>query len=135
MHTLIAASSDEQNPSRVSLLTAGDTLRPLKRQLATGKTSEGRAPADLTGEGVAVKFRMVCIDSPEALVIDDEPATIKDAEKGIVEYEWGAGETDHPGRYAAWFVVESGGKVETYPSNGRTEILQFIDGGVDEDGS
>jgi hypothetical protein len=122
MHDLISASSTEANPPRVSVLTVGDTLRPLVRRLVTGRANDA-TPIDLTG--LSVTFMMTDVEGTVLKV--DAAATIVEAEAGIVSYSWQAADVDEAGDFAAWFIVEDTGDKETFPSNGPTEILRFVE--------
>lgn len=122
MHDLISASSTETNPPRVSVLTVGDTLRPLVRRLVTGRANSA-TPVDLTG--LSVRFVMTTVDGQSLKV--DEAATIVEAESGIVSYSWQPADVDEAGEFACWFVVEDTGDKETFPSNGPTEVIRFVE--------
>lgn len=122
MHDLVAASSTETNPPRVSVLTVGDTLRPLVRRLVTGRPNEAQ-PVDLTG--LSITFVMVDVEGSVLKV--DAAATIVEAEEGIVSYSWQPEDVDEAGDYAAWFVVEDTGDKQTFPSNGPTEIIRLVE--------
>ncbi len=71
--------------------------------------------ADLTGG--AVFFSMKNKETG-MVVIDMVPATVVDADDGLVLYEWADGDTDEPGKYLGEFTVtwEAGEEAETFPN-------------------
>jgi len=84
-------------------------------------TNGDDAPVDLTG--CTVVFRMK-LDGGSARKINDKPATILDAPKGLVEYAWSAGDTDTKGLYSARFVVVfPGNRQESVPNYGAITVI------------
>lgn len=89
--------------------------RPRYRvNLTTRPNPEAAAVAvDLTG---ATGVRFLMKDGTTLKV--DQPATVVDAATGLVEYAWGATDTDTPGEYNVEFEVDWGGEKQTFPSVG-----------------
>ena len=86
--------------------------------------SEGNK-IDLTGCTLA--FRMIEINTG-VVAVADRPAVSLQTDSdpttwGRCTYIWGAGETDTPGIYRAWFTVTSGGLSTTFPPDGDWYVL------------
>lgn len=92
----------------------GDRL-PLLR--ATLVDSDG-APLPLAG--ASVLFRMAPVLGGALKV--NAAAAIIDAALGIVQYSWGATDTDTEGAFNGEFVVTIGGLAETVPGSGYVLI-------------
>lgn len=109
------------NDTQKLTITQGDRLR-----LPTGNLTDSLGnPYNLAGASIA--FRMVQANTGDVLV-DNEPAvslqTDSDAETwGRCAYTWGAGETDEPGLYRAWFIVTVGGLTTHFPPDADFFIL------------
>lgn len=88
----------------------GDRL-PLLRASLTG--ADGVA-LNLTAASVVFRMRP---RGGSALKVNSS-ATVVDAVNGVVQYGWGATDTDTEGLYDGEFVVTVGGLVETVPSSG-----------------
>jgi hypothetical protein len=72
-------------------------------------------PIDLTG-AAGVKFTM---KTGSTLKVNKQPMTIIDAPTGIVEYAWGATDTDTSGTYNVEVEVQwTGTEFQTFPSTG-----------------
>ena len=57
-------------------------------------------------------------------VVLDQQMTITDAEGGVVQYDWQAGDTDTVGTYYVEFeVTYSDASVETFPNNGSLPLV------------
>ena len=57
-------------------------------------------------------------------VVLDEQMTITDAEGGVVQYDWQAGDTATVGTYYVEFeVTYSDGSVETFPNTGSLPLV------------
>lgn len=95
-------------------MKSGDT-KPMRARL----TYSDGSPVDLTG--ATVSFYM-------GTTLVDRPATVVDATDGVVEYPWGAGETNTPGQYPAEFKVTVAGASQRVPSKGT--IIVKIDQAV-----
>ena len=87
----------------------GDRLPPIQALLndATG--------AAISLGGATVAFVM---EDRYGTVKAQGAATILDANLALVEYAWGATDTDTPGLYAARWVVTLGGKQMSVPNDG-----------------
>lgn len=75
------------------------------------------APVDLTG-AVAVRFIM---KAGTTVKVSRLPMTVVTAASGIVEYVWGATDTDTSGDYNVEVEVDWGGtpaELQTFPSTG-----------------
>lgn len=93
-------------------IKSGDTGRSLKARLTGG---DG-VPQDLTGLDNAVRFRMRENRVGGALKVD-RLATIVDALRGRVQYDWQAADVDTPGEYRGEFVVTiAPGQEITFPA-------------------
>lgn len=70
--------------------------------------------------GATVMFHMKSVDGTVKV---DEEMTITDAEGGVVQYDWQAGDTDTVGTYYVEFeVTYSDLAVETFPNNGNKVV-------------
>ena len=70
--------------------------------------------------GAAVKFHM---NSLEGVVKVNQTMTVTDAEGGVIQYDWQAGDTDTVGAYYAEFqVTYVDGSVETFPNDGNLVV-------------
>lgn len=105
--------------------TVGDRLVSLYANLF-----EPSGTPIVLGAAETVAFRM--IDSTSAAVkVDNQAATI--VTRGVaatntpaqVRYDWGAGDVDTAGTYAAWFIRTSAGSTEHFPCQDHSDP-QFI---------
>lgn len=76
--------------------------------------------SDATGaainlSGASVQFVM---EDHYGTVKAQGAATVLDAAQGLVEYAWGATDTDTPGLYMARWVITIGGKSLSVPNDG-----------------
>lgn len=70
--------------------------------------------------GATVMFHMKSVDGTVKV---DEEMTITNAEGGVVQYDWQAGDTDTVGTYYVEFeVTYSDLSVETFPNNGNKVV-------------
>lgn len=70
----------------------------------------------------AVKFHMR--DESGTVLIDSGVGTIKSPAKGIVAYEWQAGDTANTGIHSAEFQIEyNNGQIETFPNTGYIKVI------------
>lgn len=77
-------------------------------------------PIDLTG--ATVRFHMRTIGGA-TVKVDADAEVVSPTTAGIVQYDWGNGDTDTVGTYQAEFEVTlDGGAVETFPNNGYITI-------------
>lgn len=77
-------------------------------------------PVDLTGKAV------VFIMAPEpggTVKVNRQAATITDATNGLVQYPWGATDTDTSGRYLAEFEATGSGKKQSSPVDGYIHVV------------
>lgn len=92
-------------------------------QVVMSLMEEDGSDIDLTG--ATVRFHMTPYGSSTEKV--DTTASILNAEKGIVQYTWIAGDTDTTGWYRAEFEVTYGtGEVESFP-NSQDLVIQIVD--------
>ena len=101
-------------------LKKGDIANPVKAQFLTEDT---RQPIDLSSHQ-DVRFKMLSIndDSTVSTLVEGD-ATILDATKGIVQYEWKIGDTATAGNHVAQFILfDEDGDQETFPAEGYIEI-------------
>lgn len=102
----------------------GDTSPPIKYKLI-GPDDYGK---DIRGYN-DVQFFMRERDEYTIVVSDDVSGNVNvvDAENGIIEYDWTAGDTETSGTYdAEWQVEFNDGSVETYP-NDRFITVKIVD--------
>lgn len=96
-------------------ITQNDTAPAIE---ATLKDSDGNA-VDISGGSVTFHMRA----KGETTTKVNASAKIVDSANGKVKYEWASGDTDTFGMFdAEWEVKYSDGSIETFPSNGFTEI-------------
>ena len=70
--------------------------------------------------GATVKVHMNSIDGSVKV---NQTMTVTDAEGGVIQYDWQAGDTDTVGAYSAEFQVTfADGTVETFPNNGNLAV-------------
>jgi hypothetical protein len=93
----------------------GDRLPKLR---ATLLGSDGNA-LDLTGASVTFRMRA---RNGSALKVSAS-ATVITAASGIVEYSWGATDTDTEGYFDAEFVVTLAGLAETVPNDSYVLVV------------
>lgn len=91
-----------------------DTSPSLQAILKDG----GLNPVDLTG--ASVRFHMKAIGGDIKV---DAPMTVVDQDNGVVQYDWGSGDTNTVGTYAVEFeVTYSDGAIETFPNKGSLAV-------------
>lgn len=103
----------------VDVLTAktikvGDTEPPLRVQLLT---PEGN-PYNI--EGMSVDVRMKRSDADELLL--NTAATVENASRGIVSYDWALGDTDTSGTYVVEFTASDLDRSVTFPNDNYEKI-------------
>lgn len=76
-------------------------------------TSNGD-PVSLTG-ATAVRFTM---KQGATVKVNKQPMTVIDAATGVVEYPWGASDTETSGTYNVEVEVDWGGELQSFPSTG-----------------
>lgn len=98
----------------------GDLDPPIRPTL---EYSDG-SPIDLAGVS-SVKLLM---RRPGTYNTIEKTAEVYDAENGVVQYAWVAGDTDTPGDYEAeWEVTFANGSKFTAPNRTKTHIMIFDD--------
>lgn len=95
----------------------GDRL-PLLRSTLT--QSDNVTPINLTAATVTFTMRHRLTG---VVKIAAGAVTIIDAVNGVVQYGWGAADTDTEGAYDAEFTVSIGGLPETVPGSGCILVL------------
>ena len=103
----------ETNVLRGGTLKAGDTKPSLRVKL----TEDGDA-FNLTDYDVTMLAKLA---NGDTLTVNAS-ATVESPTRGIVVYEWSAGETDEPGTYEVEFVADDGTDEITFPNRG-TEVI------------
>lgn len=69
-----------------------------------------------------VRFHMQ--DENGNLLVENGLGTIINATKGIVAYEWRAGDTANTGIHSAEFQIEyTNGQIETFPNTGYIKVI------------
>lgn len=106
-----------QNPERVIERVIGNT-EPFAAQLLD---MDGEA-VDLTG--LTIACRMVRQPSGK-VVINDEEATIEDAELGRVSYTPDAADVSIPGRHAVYFLDKTVEPYKRYPYDGAKYVINL----------
>lgn len=71
-------------------------------------------PADLTA---AVSAALI-MKSASGIKVNKGPMTFVDRPNGIVQYAWGATDTDTSGEYNVEVEIDWGGELQTFPSVG-----------------
>ena len=70
--------------------------------------------------GATVKLHMNSLDGVAKI---NQTMTVTDAEGGVIQYDWQAGDTDTVGAYYAEFqVTYVDGSVETFPNDGNLTV-------------
>ena len=76
-------------------------------------------PVNITAATVMLHMKAIGGD-----VVLDEQMTITDAEGGVVQYDWQAGDTATVGTYYVEFeVTYSDGSIETFPNTGSLPLV------------
>lgn len=91
------------------VLKVDDTGPPLRVMLL----NEDGNPVNLTGFDATLHVQLPRADSAKV----NEAMTIFDAERGIVEYDWSASDTDEQGLYKAEVKTTDGTDTISYPSD------------------
>jgi hypothetical protein len=94
-----------------SVMKKGDRRPRYRVALTVGGTA-----VDLTG-ATGVRFIMKSTPASGTTKVD-AAATVVTAATGIVEYAWGATDTDTAGDYVIEFEVNWSGEKQTFPSTG-----------------
>jgi len=82
--------------------------------------SNGRRKSMATASNV--KFHMK--DENGNILIQDGVGNVNNPAKGIVAYEWQAGDTANTGMHNAEFQIEyDNGQVETFPNTGYIKVI------------
>lgn len=89
----------------------GDTLTSFTYQIL----DEQNRIVDLTGMD-SVKLFMRDLDG--TVVLTPTAATVTDADEGEVAFDFPSGSVDESGEFLAYFQVDDGGEVMTYPATG-----------------
>lgn len=92
-----------------SVLKVDDTHPPLRIQLI----DEDGSPVDLTTLDATLLVREPYADSPKV----DAQLSIKDADRGVVEYSWTSSDTDTGGIYEAEIKTTDGTDITSYPND------------------
>lgn len=88
--------------------------RPRFRVQLTQTTAGETVPVDITGVS---SVKMLMKQGGGALKVNTA-MTVVDATNGIVEYAWGATDTDTSGAYNVEVELDWGGEKQTFPSEG-----------------
>ena len=76
-------------------------------------------PVNITSATVMLHMKAIGGD-----VVLDEQMTVTDAEGGVVQYDWQAGDTATVGTYYVEFeVTYSDGSIETFPNTGSLPLV------------
>ena len=97
---------------------SGDTLPAVITSLSDATGS----PIDLT-TALSVTFSMALEGSADLTVASASAEFVGARTTGVVQYPWGAGDTDVPGLYEAAFTVTWPGGNQTFPSEGAISVL------------
>ena len=94
--------------------TVGDRLISLLADLY-----DARGLPITLGVAETVVFRMISV-STGVVKVDNQAATIVTRGDGVipaqVQYDWVAADVDTAGSYAGWFIRQSGGQTEHFPT-------------------
>lgn len=85
-----------------------------RRQALRAVLSRDGVAVNLTG--LTVVFDMYFEDGTKK--IDGSAATLEDPPNGVVNYSWGATDTNTAGRFTAYFRITDGGG-ESFPNDGK----------------
>jgi len=105
-------------------ITQGDTLTPLAATLQQKNASGNYEAVDVTSKDV--KFCMVKSDDTTKVALTDSNVSKVDAANGKVQYDFQAADVDTAGTFYAWFVVESGGELDTFPADGKAWKIVIV---------
>lgn len=73
-------------------------------------------------EAASVKFHMK--SETGTILIEDGTGTVKTPAKGIVAYDWQAGDTSNTGIHNAEFeITYNNGTIETFPNTGYIRVI------------
>ena len=84
-----------------------------------------RVGFNLVGATVDFRMRLKGTDT----VVASGSATLVDAANGVVEYQWGASDTQTAGEYDADWRVTTGGKLGIWPSEEYDRVVIWDDVG------
>lgn len=84
------------------------------------KDSNGRVKS--MANASTVVFHMS--DENGNILVENGLGTIVNAAKGVVAYEWQAGDTSNTGIHSAEFQIEyTNGQIETFPNTGYIKVI------------
>lgn len=84
------------------------------------KDSNGRVKS--MANASTVVFHMS--DENGNILVENGLGTIVNATKGVVAYEWQAGDTSNTGIHSAEFQIEyTNGQIETFPNTGYIKVI------------
>lgn len=102
-------------------LKVDDTTPPFRAQCLDTNGN----PFNLTGYDVQFKMRRSDSDSNDV----DASATVEQADRGIIEYEWQSSDTDTAGMFKVELVADdNSGNVVTFPNFGYENV--YIEEGL-----
>jgi hypothetical protein len=92
-----------------------------RRPVAEVTITRGGVPVSLAA-AASVTFKMRYQGRKDLTI--NSSAVVTDAVEGLVEYRWGQGETDIPGKYEAeWEVLWLDSTTETFPTLGSDIVV------------
>jgi len=101
------------------VIKSGCLLPALRRTI---RDSQSQAPIDLTSYDVTFSLKQAT-ETGVTVLIDEEEAIVVDAANGIVEYVWGAGDTDNAGFcMGVFYLTNIDGKKFAYPQENFIEV-------------
>lgn len=100
-------------------IKAGDTLPNLRVKLL-----DGGDPFNLSGYTVTMRMKKAEAESANI----DSAISIDDESRGIVTYDWSAGDTDTSGTYIMEFIADDGSDTMTFPNSGYTTM--YVEEGI-----
>jgi hypothetical protein len=96
------------------------TIKQNDTSPSLGASLKDAQSASVSLVGATVKLHM---NSLEGISKVNQVMTVTDAENGVIQYDWQAGDTDTVGSYYAEFqVTYSDYSVETFPNGGSLSV-------------
>lgn len=107
------------NTRQLERRTVGDFRTPFAATLQQDETA-----VDLTG--LTVKFALDELDGTNVIAATSSGVTVTTAASGEVQYAFSSSVA--AGTYAAYFIVDDGGDLDTFPHDGQRMLIEFVDG-------
>jgi hypothetical protein len=113
-----------QDPNTL-VLTVGDRQRSLRGTLTIPVEPPTTPPTEIPATLTSVVLRMVLAKNPNTVKINNVAVVIEGP--GVVRYDWSAADVDTAELYYYWFIdTDVGGRKQTWPDNGRTRSIEWV---------